>query len=101
MWSLTRAGCRGGGIYRGRDELFRFYRGWFGSWEAFEVIPGRIIDFGDRVLVLHTVRGQGKVSGVTVEMPAADLYTLRAGKIVALQGFVSHATALEAARLGE
>jgi ketosteroid isomerase-like protein len=91
-----------GGIYRGAAEVWSFYRRWFGTWDNLEIAPQRFIDLdGDRVLVLLSIRGTGKGSGVDVNMATADLYELRQGRVVRHTGYPDQAEALEAVGLRE
>jgi ketosteroid isomerase-like protein len=55
------------------------------TWDDYRVTPSdyRELD-ADRVLVLVRLSGRGKTSGLEMAQPAANIFTLRAGKAVAL-----------------
>ena len=90
-----------GGIYHGRAALRAFYRRWFGTWDELRITPERFLDEGDRVIVLLTLEGRGKGSGTPVTLRAADVWTLRDGKVVELVGYPNRDEALDAVGLAE
>jgi ketosteroid isomerase-like protein len=90
-----------GGVYRGREEFGRFFERWFGTWDDLRLTAERISEHGDRVLVFLRVEGRGKGSGVPVVIHAADIWTIRDGKIASLEGFPDRAEALEAMGLSD
>src|SRR4051794_3548972 len=57
--------------YHGHKGLLEAMQSWAGQWDDFRAEPERIIDAGDRVLVLVHLYGRGKASGATVDMRAA------------------------------
>ena len=59
------------------------------------------IDSGDRVVVLGTMRGRGRVSGVEFERAMGYLWTIRDGKAIRFEWFSEPGRALEAAGLRE
>jgi ketosteroid isomerase-like protein len=61
----------------------------------------RLIDAGDRVVVIATMRGQGSASGVEVENRHGSVWTIRDGKAVRFQWFNEPDEALEAVGLQE
>jgi uncharacterized protein len=90
-----------GGVYEGREACGRFFDRWFGTWDEIRMTPERFIEDGDRVLVLMTIEGRGKGSGVPVVIRSADLWTIRDSKIVSLVGYPDRVEALEAVGLSE
>src|SRR5690348_4320941 len=77
----------GGGIYRGREGVREFYRGWVRSWDRFESTPLEFIDTGDSVVMLTHLTGVGRDSGARVTMRPADVFFLEDGKIVRHVGY--------------
>jgi ketosteroid isomerase-like protein len=76
--------------------------GWLASeFESPRVEIRELIEAGDQVLALITVRGRGKQSGAEARWDLWQLWTIREGKVVHGQGFLSRAEALEAAGLRE
>jgi uncharacterized protein len=90
-----------GGVYEGREAFGQFFRRWFGTWDELRLTPERFIEQGDSVLVLLTVEGRGKGSGVRVAVRAADVWTVRDGKVVSLVGYPDREEALRAMGLSE
>jgi ketosteroid isomerase-like protein len=84
-----------GDVYHGREAFGRFFERWFGTWDDLQFTPERFFEDGDRVLVLFRLQGRGKGSGVPVVIQAADIWTVRDGKIASLEGFPDRAEALE------
>jgi uncharacterized protein len=68
---------------------------------AFRMDLERLIDAGDRVVVIATMRGHGSASGVQIERRLGSVWTIHAGKAVRFQWFQDPAEALEAVGLRE
>jgi ketosteroid isomerase-like protein len=87
-------------VYRGLDEVTRFWGEWLEAWGEQDWVE-ELIDAGDQVVMAYTghrLRGTG--SGVEVELPPyAWVQTLRDGKIVRATFYMDKAEALEAAGL--
>ena len=91
-----------GGTYRGRDGVSEFYDKWFGAWDELRIESQGVIELPDgRVVSLIRVSGRGKGSGVEVTLEAADVFTLRDGKVIQMTGYPKRAEALEAVGLSE
>jgi ketosteroid isomerase-like protein len=84
-----------GDVYHGRGAFGRFFERWFGTWDDLRFTPERFVESGDRVLVLFRLEGRGKGSGVPVVIHAADISTIRDGKVAALEGYPDRAEALK------
>jgi ketosteroid isomerase-like protein len=65
-------------------------------WEA-----EQITDCGERLFVALKLRGSGRASGIGAEMRIFQAWTLRNGKLVRLESYLSRDEALEAAGLRE
>jgi ketosteroid isomerase-like protein len=99
---LDMIGMPESGRYSGRGALWAFYRQWFGAWDRLTISPQRFIDVDDRVVVIVVqISGVGRGSGVASSMRAADVLTLRDGKVVRQVGYTDAAEALEAVGLPE
>jgi ketosteroid isomerase-like protein len=71
-------------------------------WGEFRMEPAEFVDAGDRVVVIGRRVGKGRGSGVDVNQPMADVFTLHGGRIVRCEiGYSDRAEALEAAGLRE
>ncbi len=90
-----------GNAYRGHEGFRRWYAD---SYESFEELTNEWSEFrdlGDRVLAFGRVQARGRESGVELQSPMGWVWTVRRGKLVKAEGFLSRAAALEAAGLRE
>ena len=87
--------------YQGRDGV----RAWFEKvgetfgkveWEAEE-----IVECGERLLVGLKLQATGRASGIEGEFRIFQVWTIRGGKLVRLESYLSREEALEAAGLRE
>jgi ketosteroid isomerase-like protein len=86
----------------GIDAIRRQVEGWFDAFPDFRASVGEFIDAGDRVVSVTTWQGTGAGSGLPYDQEAAEVLTVRDGKIIRAElGFVDRAAALEAAGLSE
>ena len=84
-------------ISHGHDGIRAFWRQWFETWEAVRFEYEEFIDAGDDVIGILTQRMRGRASGLDVEWKSyAQVWTLRAGKIVRVRFFMSREEALAA-----
>jgi ketosteroid isomerase-like protein len=84
----------------GIDGIRRQAEGWLEAFPDFRVDTEEFIDAGDRVVTVTHWHGTGAGSGLPYSQRAAEIVTLRDGKIVYLEmGFEDKAAALEAAGL--
>jgi ketosteroid isomerase-like protein len=75
------------GEWRGLDQMWAAVREFLQAWEDLRTVAERIVDLGDRVLVLGRQSGRGRGSGVFVDHEVAFVATVRDGKIVRLEGY--------------
>jgi ketosteroid isomerase-like protein len=90
-----------GNVYRGHEGFRRWYADSFESFDQLRNEWDEFRDLGDRVLVFGRVRARGRESGVELDSPMGWVFTLKGGKLLKAQGFLSHAEALQAAGLQE
>jgi ketosteroid isomerase-like protein len=69
------------------------------SFENFRLDPEQFFEHADKIVVILSMTGRGRTSGVPVEERIAHLWTLRDGLAVELRAFTDPADALEAAGL--
>jgi ketosteroid isomerase-like protein len=82
-------------------SLRRLVAGWFEAFPDFRANIVELIDAGDRVVSVTEWRGTGAGSGLDYHQDAAEVLTIRDGKIVRLElGFADGTAALEAAGSG-
>src|SRR5688572_579293 len=91
-------------VYGGprHEGLRRWAREWHEAWEQVEYDVEELIDAGEDVIGVVTVRGRGRGSGAEVEFALhAGLWTLQDGKVTRVVWFKTREDALEAAGLSE
>jgi ketosteroid isomerase-like protein len=88
-------------VYEGHDGVRRLGRDVADVWDEFRLEPERFVDAGDKVVVIEKRSGRGKGSGVVVEQRSAVIWTLRGGKVLALETEFAPAEALRAAGVAE
>ena len=86
-------------VYRGHEGLRRWFREWYEAWESLDDHCEELIDAGDQVVSVSTMRARGRASGLDVERRAAGVWTVRNGRVVRVVWFPSRQEALEAAGL--
>jgi uncharacterized protein len=89
------------GTHRGLQELRGLLEGYTDTFEPFRAEPERIVSADDQVVVFLRMSGEGRGSGVAVDLRPAHVWTLRNGKVIRLQVFPRGEGALEAAGLSE
>jgi ketosteroid isomerase-like protein len=89
-------------IYRGHSgaqEIWRENRG--GAWQRLTNRPQEFRDLGESVLALGHIGLTARATGIEFNQEVGEVFDLRAGKIVRIRDFLTHAEALEAAGLEE
>jgi ketosteroid isomerase-like protein len=93
----TVGGVEEGRVRHGIDAIRRDYEMAEETWDEHRIEVEKLIDAGDRVVVLHREHMRGTQSGMELDLEAAVLVDLRDGLVVRVQGFMDRAAALEAA----
>jgi ketosteroid isomerase-like protein len=91
----------GGGRYRGVEGVRSWMLDLYTAWEKMEIHCEELIDAGEQVIAVLSVRGRGRVSGIELEYHPAGVWTLSQGKIVQVVCFPTRDEALEAVGLRE
>ena len=92
------------GVYRGREQVFRFVVTYGEAFERFQLSPIEyLVGPGGEIVVRHQVSAKGRGSGVEWERvpDAAMVWELRDGKVIKTTLYQHHAEALQAAGLRE
>ena len=89
------------GALRGIDEITRGFREFEEAYPDLRSEPVEIKGKGDVVFVWTHLRAHGAASGVPVEWEYAQVYTLRAGRIIRVVEYLDRAQALRAVGLEE
>jgi ketosteroid isomerase-like protein len=87
-------------VYRGQAEVQRFLEQFTEPWRELSIEPDRMIEVGDLVLVFLHFQATGR-DGIEVQLPLAQLWTLRDGRAVRMDAYSDQQRALEAAGLSE
>ena len=90
-----------GKVYRGHDGVRKWLADSDESFDDLTIEPTEFRDLGERVLVFGRIRTRGRESGVELDSPTGWVSTVRGGKLVKAEGFLSRDAALEAAGLRE
>jgi ketosteroid isomerase-like protein len=85
--------------YRGAAGARTALDATFDYFDDVSMEPEEFYERDDTVVVVITLRGRGRVSGVPVEERLAHLWTLRDGRPYAMQAYTDPADALRAARI--
>jgi hypothetical protein len=85
----------GGTVYHGHDGVRKWHRDLDEAWgDAFRVEPEAFFDLGEHALMFSVLHGRGRESGVEVEMPNAQVATLRDDLIVYFKVYIHREDAL-------
>jgi ketosteroid isomerase-like protein len=87
------------GIYIGHEGLRTADREWHEVWVSLDFECDELIDAGEQVVAVVTVRGRGRESGAEAEMVLYGVWTIDNGKIVRVEWHPTREQALEAAGL--
>ena len=71
------------------------------SWERLTNRPQEFRDLGESVLALGQMDLAARATGIEFSQELGEVFDFRAGKIVRIRDFLTHAEALEAAGLSE
>ncbi|HEX2128801.1 MAG TPA: nuclear transport factor 2 family protein [Solirubrobacterales bacterium] len=84
------------GVHRGHEAFLRVWDEAVASIDL-KIEHHEVIDFGDRLLACGRQRGRGAASGIPVDEPVYQLFTLRRGMVIREEDFVDRDKALRAA----
>jgi ketosteroid isomerase-like protein len=85
--------------YSGIDGLLDGWQDWLLPWERYEVRIDELVDAGERVVALATLRGRTRHDGVELAQPAAAVVTVVDGRFTRVEFHLDQREALEAAGL--
>jgi hypothetical protein len=87
------------GVRTGRDAFRSAAEKIGDTFTGLRVDIDRFIDAGDRVVVVGTLRGRGRGSGIETERQQGYVWTIRDGKAIRFEWFSSPDEALQAAEV--
>ena len=91
-----------GRVYRGKERIRELALIGPQGFDDYRFEPERIIELDDgRALALFMIRGSIKGSGAPVETEFGGIYTLRDGKFLRIEAFLSWADAIRAAGVAD
>ena len=88
-------------MYSGHDGVRQWRTDAFDVIDELEVETEKLIDVGDgeTVVMLLRLRGVASYTRIPIDQTWAAVWTIRNGKLVRAQGYVSRREAMKAARL--
>ena len=92
------------GLFQGHDGVRRWRDQVFDIFDNPRVEPEYIVDVGgdgETVLMMLRATGTASYTQIAVDVSWAAIWTIRDGKLLRAQGYLSRADALEAAGLSE
>ena len=88
--------------YRGHDGARKIWRQDRGeAWERLTNLAQEFRDLGESVLALGHMDLTARATGIEFSQELGEVFDFRAGKIVRIRDFLTHAEAIEAAGLRE
>jgi ketosteroid isomerase-like protein len=104
VWDVSEAGGPVAGVVgalRGHAGVRSWLRTWYEGFENVTYEVEELLDAGEHVLAVITMRGRGRTSGADVLTRLYGAWTMRDGKVVRVAWFDSREKALEAVGLRE
>ena len=96
LTAIDRRLGRAGSVYHGHEGMLELWNLWRTEFDDFSIQADEIRDLGDeRILTLAHWQFRGRASGIMVESQLSLLMTIRNGKIVRSEDYLSHKEALE------
>lgn len=71
------------------------------SWEEFDAVTDRLIDLGDRIVAIQTIRGRGRTSNAQVRATGAMIWSVSGSRIQRIEIYTRVEDALRAVGLEE
>ena len=88
-------------VFQGHDGFRRWHAESSASFGELRTELTEYRDLGDRVLGFGHISARGRESGVEIDSPTGWVFTVRNGKVVRAEGFLSREDALAAAGLSD
>jgi ketosteroid isomerase-like protein len=87
------------GVQRGHAGYRRMWQGFIEAFQDLKLEPEEVIDSGGRALVAGRVIGHGSQSGVGIDEPLFQVFTMRRGLVIRQKDFADREEALEVVEL--
>ncbi len=88
-------------IYRGHDGILRYFNSFRDAMDEIRFHPERFREAGASVVVALRLSAKGRSTGIIVEQHLGQVWTIRDGKTIQIQSYVSYREALQAVGLAE
>jgi ketosteroid isomerase-like protein len=88
-------------VYRGHEGVRESWERWLENFDEYGFEVERIVDGGEKILVIVREEGRGTASGATIGQRNYTVYSFREGKISRYEEFYEERDALQAAGLSE
>jgi ketosteroid isomerase-like protein len=88
-------------VYRGHEGVRESWERWLENFDEWGGEVERMVDCGDKVLVVAREEGRGSLSGANISQQNYLVFTFHEGKIARYEEFYEERDALEAAGLRE
>jgi len=85
--------------YRGHDGVRRYFTSFRDAMDEIRFDPERFREAGASVVVALRLSAKGRSTGIVVEQHLGQVWTIRDGKAIHVQSYVSYQEALRAAGL--
>jgi ketosteroid isomerase-like protein len=89
------------GDFRGIEGARGYYARWASAWTQWDWEIEEVRQDGDLVVTRTWLTGQGRTSGLTLDMRIGQIWTFHDAKVVRYEAFANYEQALEAAGLSE
>ena len=100
VWDMSHyAGWTEQQVYEGAEGAQSFFAEWTTAWDDWTIEVEELHDAGTRVVAVLRQRGRSKVSGIPLDQPLAQVWTLRDGMLARANMYSDRREALEAAGL--
>lgn len=86
-----------GGIWRGHDEMERFFLAMTQAWEAFEMVDQELLATPETAVVLTNVRATARATGQELRFPILQTIRVHDGRIAEVHPFYWDTAAIVAA----
>lgn len=87
--------------YHGHEGVRRYFRSFQEAMDEVQFQAERFWDTGEAVVVDALVTARGKQTAIPVEQRAAQLWTIRGGRVIRIRAYASLSEALESVGLAE
>lgn len=75
------------GEYHGYDGFQKSADLFFGQWDDLQMHDLEFVGTDDKIFAVSRITGKSKKTGELLEMPLAEMFTLRGGKIIEVRPF--------------